>query len=193
MSDIIKNFKQLLKNNFYSKDEECDEFLRWLQLSTTYENGTVEINEEKIITESEIPASQGDDTLKNLVKEWARIKPVKQENWNIEVDKNIAYYNGVVYFYPTDYTIIKQKLTVNVSYVNYINSHYIYAVSINVTPLKRGQVATINGKHFQVFDTSDTVSVQINSTEKINEFKINVFPQDSGGKLYTGGIKIYTL
>lgn len=96
---VITNFKESLLLNYYSRDSEKEEFLRWLQLNIDYDNGVVKIAEKKIITESEQKSSvTGFDDLKNLVKTWAYSKHVKQDYWNDLLVKNLDYINGVLYF-----------------------------------------------------------------------------------------------
>ncbi|MBQ6220001.1 MAG: hypothetical protein IJH63_00480 [Methanobrevibacter sp.] len=94
---IIFNFKESLGLNYYSRDSEKDEFLRWLQKNINYDNGVLEIPDNPLITETEqVNAGNGDVFLKNLVKTWAYTKKDKQEYWSSLLVNNIRYDNGVL-------------------------------------------------------------------------------------------------
>ena len=39
ITEIIANFKELLKKNYFPRNKEEDEFLRWLEKNIEYNNG----------------------------------------------------------------------------------------------------------------------------------------------------------
>ena len=53
ITEIIANFKELLKKNYFPRNKEEDEFLRWLEKNIEYNNGSYNINERIILTEEE--------------------------------------------------------------------------------------------------------------------------------------------
>lgn len=189
---IILNFKETLKNNYYHKNKEKDEFLQWLESNITYKDGICSIREEKIITETEqTDTINGNDRLKNLVKSWSRSRPEKQEYWDTQLKQKLSYYNGKFCLDSVDDKYTPQDVSGEVEFEIMDNGKYYYSIMINTSPFVEGQHFGFTPS-FTVYRTYSIINnyylVEIVSDRKITEpVTLYADPILKGDVLYGGG------
>lgn len=186
MSTIITNFLELLKKNYYSITEEKNEFLNWLQKNIHYNNGELQIHPTNLITESEIEDYNGNDTLKQLVKSWARSKHDKQEYWNELIDNNTLYINGSLYVDPENIKIINQDMTVSLTVIPKLKNTYRYGITVYMnSEFKEGQKIYVNDFDSTI-NATGRYSVQIQSKTEITNFNVRLKFAITDDKVYSG-------
>lgn len=189
---ILTNFKQLLKNNYYSQDEEEDEFLRWLQLNTNYANGVMDFNKEELVTETEIDCDKDIETLKNLVSSWALIKPKKQKKWYGSIYNCTDYINGSIYINPENIKIIKQNITGSVSYFK-SGEVYVYTINLDINSPVKNQIVHFEDTDYNI-NASRNFSIRKFTFEKLTgDFTVYLVPVINQSNVYSGGKTVITI
>lgn len=172
ITELIINFKEALMGNYYSKTNEKDKFLQWLESTINYSNGSYSILEEELITESEQESFEGNPRLKNMVKSWSRSKVEKQEYWNDFLNGRLSYLNGTFCLDKINDKYVQQTVTGEFSYELYYNGKYYYYLEINVAPGVSGQSFSFSPE-FNVYRVHQTsvgcYGVEITSDTIINE------------------------
>lgn len=192
ITEIIANFKELLKKNYFPRNKEEDEFLRWLEKNIEYNNGSYNINERIILTEEEqVDSEKGSTDLKNLVKSWARSKKDKQEYWDTLLKEGLSYLNGTFCLDSENTNFVQQTITGECGYEVYYNGKHYYYIDIIVSPGVEGQVLGYIPEYtYYRTHTSETGELYVEITsDSLIEDTVTLYaePVTVGGVLYGGG------
>lgn len=173
ITELILNFKETLMNNYYSKTNEKNVFLKWLESNINYHNGSYSILEDETIpeTDTEIHTTMN-NRLKNLVHSWSRTKSEKQEYWNTTLTPRVSYLNGTFCFDKINDKYVKQTVTGEFSYELYYNGKHYYYLEITVSPGVTGQSFSFS-PDLNIYRTHQSgtgvYSVEVSSDELITD------------------------
>lgn len=187
LTTILLNFKEYLLKNYYTREDEENEFLNWLHDTITYDNGELQIHEEYINNEEEItPSTHNYTKLKELVSSWSRSKYKKQDYWNKTIDNLIGQYNGGIYLNSNTYSFVKVNYIIHASYSSSTSTSFYITIGTYDTLLDE-HTFYINGEKITPQGDSMLIVLFKNLGYRPETVELTITDRQKRDKVYLGG------